>query len=153
MHPSLLQLHRANKHKCTTHNVHTDTHCQLIQRGDQSETPVQHTLRGRVVKQSTVCIIYTAAASHFSFSFFLSTHLCFPSARLAIIPSILWWMESCCFFLLVLLFQHSPSHRSIYALTYLDQSHCFLIHLPQQLTRRLCSWFIWHLWCILNNII
>lgn len=133
MHPSLLQLHHTNKHKCTTHNGHTDTHCQLIQRGDQSETPVQHTLRGRVVKQSTVCIIYTAAASHFSFSFFLLTHLCFPSARLTIIR--LWWMESC---VVVFLFQRSPSHRSIYALTYLDQTHCFLFHLPQQLTRSLC---------------
>lgn len=36
-----------------------DTHCQLIQRGDQSEAPFQHTLRGRVGKQSTVCIICT----------------------------------------------------------------------------------------------
>lgn len=46
----------------------THTHCQMIQRGDQSEAPFQHTLRGRVVKQSTVCIICTA--SHFSFFLF-----------------------------------------------------------------------------------
>lgn len=46
----------------------TDTHCQLIHRGDQSAAPALCTLRGSVVKQSTVCIIYTA--SHLSFSFF-----------------------------------------------------------------------------------
>lgn len=58
--------------KCTTHtrNVHTDSHCQLSQRDDQSEAPVKHTLRGRVVKQSTVCIICTAPASHIFFILF-----------------------------------------------------------------------------------
>lgn len=127
MDPSLLQLNHSNKHKCNTHNLHTDTHRQLIQRGDQSETPVQHTLRGRVVKQSTVCVIYTAAASHFSFSFFPLTQLCFPSARLTITRRLLWWMESMFFF-----FQYRPSHRRTQALTYLDQSLCSLIHLPQQ---------------------
>ena len=78
----------------TTH-THTDTHCQLIQRGDQSQAPVQHTLRGRVVKQSTVCIICTAAASHFSvFFFFISlSHLSLPSARLVISRHLPWWLE------------------------------------------------------------
>lgn len=46
----------------------TDTHCQLIHRGDQSAAPALCTLRGSVVKQSTVCII--CIASHLSFSFF-----------------------------------------------------------------------------------
>lgn len=43
----------------STNSSNPDTHCQLIQRGDQSEAPFQHTLRGRVGKQSTVCIICT----------------------------------------------------------------------------------------------
>lgn len=69
---SLSQKHRlfctSNPTSTNNSHTHTDTHCQLIQRGDQSEAPFQHTLRGRVVKQSTVCIICTA--SHFSFFFF-----------------------------------------------------------------------------------
>lgn len=52
----------------STNSSNPDTHCQLIQRGDQSKAPFQHTLRGRVGKQSTVCIICTGY-----FFFFLSS--------------------------------------------------------------------------------
>jgi len=50
--------------------AHTDAHCQLIQGDDQSEAPTQHTLCGRVAKQSTVCIICRSLTP--------SSHLPFP---------------------------------------------------------------------------
>lgn len=115
------RLLQSNKHEYT---AHTDTHCQLIQRGDQSEAPVQHTLRGRVVKQSTVCII--CSASHFSFFFM---HLCFTSARLSITRRLPRWMEGRQG---IFSLQRRPSHRRTPALTYLDQS---VIHLSQHFTK------------------
>lgn len=87
----------------STNSSNPDTHCQLIQRGDQSDAPFQRTLRGRVVKQSTVCIICTG---------YFFKHYCFSSAWQFITGFSTGWFS----------ILYKQSYRTILALTCLNLS-------------------------------